>query len=72
MDCLSHRSFISIQRIKNQNSKTKISQITNSLSSVFIYKKRDKRRREKEKRKKRGKKNKNKNPIISISNDYNF
>jgi hypothetical protein len=77
MDCPSHRSFIPIQRSKNQNSKTEIARITNPFSSVFIYKNRDERETEKRKKKEiRNKeerqKNKNRNPTISISNGHNF
>jgi hypothetical protein len=53
-DCPSHRSLISIQRFKNKNLKTIIPRITNTFSSIFIYKKRD----ERERREKRVKKNK--------------
>jgi hypothetical protein len=59
-DCPSHHSLIPIQRSKNKNLKTKISQITNPFSYVFIYKKRDKeegRERDRE-RKKRGERHK--------------
>jgi hypothetical protein len=54
-DCPSHHSLISIQRFKNKNLKTKISQITNLFSSIFFYIKREmrERQREKEERKKR-------------------
>jgi hypothetical protein len=53
--------------LKNKNLKTKISRITNTFTSVFIYKKRDEReeRKKREKRKmrkrreKRDKRNKN-------------
>jgi hypothetical protein len=50
--CPSHRSFIPIQRSKNQNSKTEIPWIANPFSSIFIYKKRDgdKERKKKERR----------------------
>jgi hypothetical protein len=73
-DCPSHRSLISIQCSKNENLKTKISQITNPFSSVFIYKKRDEReeRNKRERREKRDRRNKNRNPIISTSNGHNF
>jgi hypothetical protein len=45
-DCPSHRSFIPIQRSKNQNLKTEIPRITNPFLSIFIYKKRDERETE--------------------------
>jgi hypothetical protein len=68
-----HRSFIPIQRSKDQNSKTKIRRIINPFSSIFMYKKRDERQREKEERYKRSdRRNKNRNPTISTSNDHNF
>jgi hypothetical protein len=47
-DCSSHRSLIPIQHSKNENLKTKISWITNSFSSVFIYKKRYEKEERKE------------------------
>jgi hypothetical protein len=52
-DCPTHRSLILIQYSKNKNLKIKIPPITNSFSSVFIYKKRDEReeRKKREKRK---------------------
>jgi hypothetical protein len=53
MDCPSHRSFILIQRCKNKNLQTEISQITNPFSSIFIYKKGDEREIERERRKKK-------------------
>jgi hypothetical protein len=62
MDCPSHRSFIPNQRSKNQNSKTKIPQIINPFSFIFIYKKRYERETEKRKKKKiRNKKERQKN-----------
>jgi hypothetical protein len=62
-DCPSHCSLIPIQRSKNKNLKTKIPQITNHFSSIFIYKKR---------KEKRDRRNKNRNSIISTSNGHNF
>jgi hypothetical protein len=50
--CSSHRSFIPIQRSKNQKSKTETPRITNPFSSIFIYKKRDERKTKKKKKKK--------------------
>jgi hypothetical protein len=57
----SHRSFITIQQSKNQNSKIEISRIINPFSSIFIYKKRGERDRERKKkeREKRDRRNKN-------------
>jgi hypothetical protein len=52
-DCPTHRSLIPIQRSKNKNLKTEISQIINRFSFIFIYKKRDEKEREKEEIKKR-------------------
>jgi glucose-6-phosphate-specific signal transduction histidine kinase len=69
---LSLHSFIPIQRFKNQNLKTEISQITNPIFHLFLYIKREMRETKKEIRKNRNKRNQNQNPTISTSNDHNF
>jgi hypothetical protein len=75
-DCSSHRSLIPIQRSKNKSLKTEILRITNSFSSIFIYKKIDERETERERRKKEERREaeeiKNQNLTISTLNYHNF
>jgi hypothetical protein len=58
--------------IKKLKLKNKNPWITNSLSSVFIHKKRDEKQRKKEEKNKRDRRNKNRNPTISTLTNHNF